>query len=129
MADDLKLHVKQLFSLSTRRSESVAETDDLIRRIAESYDGLMICITNMMVGYENKEVEDLLTKLKRKTYHRSYIFWKEWEMHYYKIGFLPQQIRMQNGDKRSFATDFSPKPPSEIPPKQLGNCHGYATAP
>ncbi|XP_076911054.1 putative late blight resistance protein homolog R1B-16 [Bidens hawaiensis] len=73
MADDLKLHIKQLLSL-TRRPEVLSPVgkQDLRRRIAESYAGLMNYLRNMMVGYENKEVWDLLTDLGLMMYNKGW---------------------------------------------------------
>ncbi|KAJ0538918.1 putative P-loop containing nucleoside triphosphate hydrolase, leucine-rich repeat domain superfamily [Helianthus annuus] len=82
MADDLKLHIKQLFSLclSAKRAESRTEILDIVRRIAKSYAGLMTYLRNMMLGYENKEVQDLLTNLESMVYSKRDFFHDELKM-------------------------------------------------
>ncbi|KAM0043421.1 putative P-loop containing nucleoside triphosphate hydrolase [Helianthus debilis subsp. tardiflorus] len=77
MADDLKLHMKQLFSLCTKRSGSRTERWDIRGRIAKSYAGLMTYLRNMMLGYENKEVQDLLTNLESMVYSKRDFFHDE----------------------------------------------------
>ncbi|KAK1416340.1 hypothetical protein QVD17_32129 [Tagetes erecta] len=67
MADDLKLHIKQLFDLST------AERHDVIKR-AKSYAGLMICLEDMMIGYENKEVQNLLKNMEMIVFSKRRFF-------------------------------------------------------
>ncbi|XP_076952707.1 putative late blight resistance protein homolog R1A-10 [Bidens hawaiensis] len=86
MTDDLKLHIKQLFSLWTRHSEmsSAAEVRDNKRMIIESSIGLMNYFRNVMVGYEStKEVQDLLTNLEIMLYIHGWI--PSGELHLNKI--------------------------------------------
>ncbi|XP_076911375.1 putative late blight resistance protein homolog R1B-16 [Bidens hawaiensis] len=93
MTDDLKLHIKQLFSLWTRQSEmsSAAEVRDNKRLVIESSVGLMNYFRNMMVGYEStKEVQDLLTNLEIMLYKQGWM--SSGELHLNNILVTSEQL-------------------------------------
>ncbi|MFS8021900.1 putative P-loop containing nucleoside triphosphate hydrolase, leucine-rich repeat domain superfamily [Helianthus anomalus] len=63
MADALGLHVEQLMKHYTSDHSYIGGEQVYKKNITESFDNIMTYLRDMMVGYENEEVKDLLKQI------------------------------------------------------------------